>query len=66
MMEFAADPFWKDYLLFCEHFHGDTGAGLGASHQAGWTTLITRLVVDQARASQEPLQQKPTKSHADQ
>jgi len=35
-----ADPHWKDYVLFHEYFHGDTGRGLGASHQTGWTALV--------------------------
>jgi len=39
---FAADPHWKDLVLFYEYFHGDTGKGLGASHQTGWTALVTR------------------------
>jgi Glycosyl hydrolase family 63 C-terminal domain len=38
------DPHFKDYILFYEYFHGDTGRGLGASHQTGWTTLIARLL----------------------
>ncbi|RZL15775.1 MAG: glucosidase [Hymenobacter sp.] len=38
------DPHFKDYLLFNEYFNGDTGAGLGASHQTGWTGLITKLL----------------------
>ena len=37
----ADDPHWRDYLLFHEYFHGETGRGLGASHQTGWTALIT-------------------------
>ncbi|MBI5757204.1 MAG: glucosidase [Planctomycetales bacterium] len=41
---FATDPHWRDLLLFHEYFHGDTGRGLGASHQTGWTALITRLL----------------------
>ena len=41
---FVDDPHWRDYLWFHEYFHGDTGQGLGASHQTGWTVLITRLV----------------------
>ena len=41
---FVDDPYWRDYLWFHEYFHGDTGQGLGASHQTGWTVLITRLV----------------------
>jgi hypothetical protein len=38
------DPFWRDHVWFHEYFHGDTGAGLGASHQTGWTALIARLL----------------------
>jgi hypothetical protein len=39
-----ADPHWRDHLLFYEYFHGDTGAGLGASHQTGWTALVANLM----------------------
>jgi hypothetical protein len=38
------DPLWKDHVLFYEYFHGDTGAGLGASHQTGWTGLVARII----------------------
>jgi hypothetical protein len=38
------DPLWRDHLLFHEYFHGDTGAGLGASHQTGWTGIVARLM----------------------
>jgi hypothetical protein len=41
---FQTDPEWRDYLLFHEYFHGDTGAGLGASHQTGWTANIINLI----------------------
>jgi hypothetical protein len=41
---FAEDPHWRDLILFYEYFHGDTGRGLGASHQTGWTALVTRLL----------------------
>lgn len=41
---FAHDPNWKDLVLFHEFFHGDTGEGLGASHQTGWTALVARLI----------------------
>ena len=40
--KFQDDPHWKDYILFYEYFHGDNGAGLGASHQTGWTGIIAR------------------------
>jgi hypothetical protein len=42
--KFQRDPEWRDYLLFYEYFHGDNGAGLGASHQTGWTGIIARLL----------------------
>jgi hypothetical protein len=42
--KFQTDPQWKDYILFNEYFHGDNGAGLGASHQTGWTGLIAKLI----------------------
>ena len=42
--KFQDDPHWRDHLLFYEYFHGDTGAGLGASHQTGWTALIANLI----------------------
>jgi hypothetical protein len=41
--KFQTDPHWRDYLLFYEYFHGDNGAGIGASHQTGWTGLVARL-----------------------
>ncbi len=41
---YSDDPHWKDLLLFHEYFHGETGEGLGASHQTGWTALVVRLV----------------------
>jgi hypothetical protein len=41
---FQNDPHWKDYLLFYEYFHGDNGAGIGASHQTGWTGIIARTL----------------------
>ena len=42
--KFQSDPYWKDNVLFYEYFHGDNGAGLGASHQTGWTGLIAKLI----------------------
>jgi hypothetical protein len=38
------DPNFRDYLLFYEYFHGDTGRGVGANHQTGWTGLIAKLI----------------------
>jgi hypothetical protein len=42
--KFQTDPLWRDYILFHEYFHGDTGVGLGASHQTGWTGLVASLI----------------------
>jgi len=42
--KFQDDPHWRDLILFYEYFHGDNGAGLGASHQTGWTGLVARLL----------------------
>jgi Mannosylglycerate hydrolase MGH1-like glycoside hydrolase domain len=57
--KFQEDPYWKDYILFYEYFHGDNGAGLGASHQTGWTGTVARLMdffarVDPVRAIEVP------------
>ena len=41
---FQDDPHWRDYILFNEYFHGDNGAGLGASHQTGWTGVVAKLI----------------------
>jgi hypothetical protein len=41
---FQKDPHWRDLILFNEYFHGDNGAGLGASHQTGWTGLVAKLI----------------------
>ena len=42
--KFQTDPHWRDHVLFYEYFHGDNGAGLGASHQTGWTGVIAGLM----------------------
>jgi hypothetical protein len=42
--KFQADSHWRDHILFYEYFHGDNGAGLGASHQTGWTGLVAKLI----------------------
>ena len=42
--KFQADPHFRDYIPYYEFFHGDTGRGLGASHQTGWTGLIAKLL----------------------
>ena len=51
--KFQEDPYWKDYILFYEYFHGDNGAGLGASHQTGWTGVIARAIDLFARLNPE-------------
>jgi len=47
------DPHWRDLILFHEYFHGDTGVGLGASHQTGWTALVAKLL--QQTGVEEPM-----------
>jgi len=50
---FQSDPYWQDYLLFYEYFHGDNGAGIGASHQTGWSGSVTNLIYYFATFSQD-------------
>jgi hypothetical protein len=50
--KFQADPHWRDLLLFHEYFHGDSGAGVGSSHQTGWTGLITKLIQQSGESRQ--------------
>ncbi|MBV8673447.1 MAG: glucosidase, partial [Acidobacteriaceae bacterium] len=56
--KFQEDPHWKDYILYYEYFHGDNGAGLGASHQTGWTGLVARILDLHARMNSEALLKK--------
>jgi Glycosyl hydrolase family 63 C-terminal domain len=49
----SADPHWRSLVLFHEYFHGETGRGLGASHQTGWTALAIRLIEDLARQRED-------------
>ena len=60
--KFQEDPHWRDYILFYEYFHGDNGAGLGASHQTGWTGLIARSIDLFARLTPEAALRSPTKA----
>ena len=53
IQKFQNDPFWSDYIQFHEYFHGDTGAGIGASHQTGWTGTIARTMQLFAQMSME-------------
>jgi len=56
---FQDDPHWRDLILFYEYFHGDNGAGLGASHQTGWTGIVARLLQMQGYLKPEDLLEGP-------
>jgi hypothetical protein len=47
--KFQKDPHWRDLILFHEYFHGDSGRGAGASHQTGWTGVVTKLMQQAAK-----------------
>ena len=49
--KFQIDPNWNDLILFHEYFHGDTGRGVGASHQTGWTGLVTKMLQQSGESS---------------
>ncbi len=51
--KFQNDPHWKDLYLFYEYFQGDNGAGLGASHQTGWTALVANMMFMQSMMDEE-------------
>ncbi len=51
--KFQTDPYWRDLILFYEYFHGDNGAGVGASHQTGWTGCVARAIQLNAAISKE-------------
>jgi hypothetical protein len=53
--KFQDDPYWRDNILFYEYFHGDNGAGIGASHQTGWTGIIARIMHVFATSSSEQM-----------
>jgi len=67
---FRDDPHWRDLTLFYEYFDGDTGRGIGANHQTGWTALVSRLIEDdaytRAKAQEKQIQenQAPEKQAA--
>jgi Mannosylglycerate hydrolase MGH1-like glycoside hydrolase domain len=63
--KFQEDPHWRDYILFYEYFHGDNGAGLGASHQTGWTGLIARALDLFARLTPESALASPRATMAE-
>jgi hypothetical protein len=54
---FQTDPHWRDLVLFYEYFHGDNGAGIGASHQTGWTGLVAKLIQQQSEYSTVSIQE---------
>jgi hypothetical protein len=73
--KFQTDPHWRDLILFYEYFHGDNGAGIGASHQTGWTGCIARMIeacgfftkemiLDTTTASAPPHYQRPRASRS--
>jgi hypothetical protein len=62
-MTFQNDERWRDYILFHEYFHGDNGAGIGASHQTGWTAVVASLIQDQEARKQQ--QQKAAATTSD-
>jgi len=51
--KFQTDPNWNDLVLFHEYFHGDSGAGVGASHQTGWTGVVTKLIQQSGEADKK-------------
>jgi hypothetical protein len=53
MEKFQKDPHWNDYIQFHEYFHGDTGFGIGAAQQTGWTALVAKLILELAEHSPE-------------
>ena len=57
---FQTDPNWKDYFLFYEYFHGDDGAGVGASHQTGWTGCVATLLMTLERLDPEAFAEHET------
>jgi hypothetical protein len=63
---FAEDPHWRDLVLFYEYFHADTGRGVGASHQTGWTSLVVKCLEDLAkdRAHAHPTESPAKASHS--
>ncbi len=63
---YAKDKHWKDLILFYEHFHGDTGRGIGANHQTGWTSLVSlsleRLMLQGVPTRTQSRARRPSKS----
>jgi hypothetical protein len=59
--KFQHNPYWRDLILFYEYFHGDNGAGIGASHQTGWTGLVANLLAQSATRYGRALMHEATK-----
>jgi mannosylglycerate hydrolase MGH1-like protein len=57
--KFQTDPNWRDLILFNEYFHGDTGAGVGASHQTGWTGLVAKMLQQSGESKTRAANHKP-------
>jgi hypothetical protein len=62
--KFQTDPYWHDNLLFYEYFHGDTGAGVGASHQTGWTGCIARIIQGNGAFEEKDLMERDVERRA--
>jgi hypothetical protein len=62
--KFQTDPHWRDHILFYEYFHGDNGAGIGASHQTGWTGGIARMIQVNGFLTQELLEAPDARERA--
>jgi len=58
--KFQTDPHWRDLILFHEYFHGETGRGLGASHQTGWTGLVTKLLQQSGESGERQQREVPS------
>jgi hypothetical protein len=61
--KFQDDAHWRDLILFYEYFHGDTGAGLGASHQTGWSALVACLIDEWRNAPKRAESLAPAVAH---
>ncbi|MCC7163457.1 MAG: glucosidase [Anaerolineae bacterium] len=62
--KFQSDPHWRDHILFYEYFHGDNGAGIGASHQTGWTGLIANVIIINGSITKEMIEEPNAESAA--
>jgi hypothetical protein len=58
--KFQTDPHWRDLILFHEYFHGETGRGLGASHQTGWTGLVTTQLQQSGESGERQQREVPS------